>query len=304
MTPSRFALVGLLVNVLLAGVKLFAGIVGHSYALVADAVESMTDIVGSMVIWGGLRYGARPPDESHPFGHGKAESLAALAVGGMVVIAGVAIAINAVREILTPHHAPAPFTLVVLVAVIVVKEVLYRIANRVAQDADSTAIRADAFHHRADAITSFAALVGISIALWGGPGWEPADDWAALVASGVIVFNGWRLAREPLGELLDRQPEALPPRIEAIARAVPGVRFVEKIRVLKHGPTHGVDLHVQVDPHLSVRDGHAVGGAVKAAIRSTLRGIGEVLIHLEPFEDKPLRPEAAPRLTEPPVTEN
>lgn len=281
----RAAVIGLLVNIALAGVKLFAGIVGHSFALVADAAESMADILGSAVIWGGLMLSARPADESHPYGHGKAEALAALVVAAMIVVAGIGIAVEAVHEILTPHRAPAPFTLVVLVLVVVTKEVLFRVVRRAANEDRSTAAHADAWHHRADAITSLAAFIGISVALIGGPGYEPADDFAALFASAIIVWNGVKLAREPLHELLDAEPLGVTDEARRAAACVPGVRLVEKTFARKSGSSYWIDMHVHVDPGLSVAEAHIISGKVKAAVRAAVPGVENVLIHIEPAED-------------------
>ncbi len=296
---QRTAVVGLLVNVALAAIKLVAGLVGHSYALVADAVESMTDILGSVVIWGGLRIGARPADENHPWGHGKAESLAALVVAAMVLAAGVGIGVKSIDEIITPHHAPAPFTLGVLLAVVVVKEVLFRRVLRVAHEEHSGAAEVDAWHHRSDAITSAAAFVGISVALFGervsgGAGaqadspsrWASADDYAALLASGVIIYNGWRLLRVPLRELMDEEgPGASASAIgpaRAIALGVEGVRGIEKIRARASGSRWFLEMHVEVDPEMPVREAHVVGGRVRAAVRERLPRVADVLVHVEP----------------------
>src|SRR5262245_20919348 len=265
----RAALAGLLVNASLVVVKLLAGIAGHSYALVADAIESSTDIFSSLVVWVGLRITTRPADEDYPYGYGKAESLATAVVSLMLLGAALGIAAAAVGEIVTPHHAPAPFTLLVLAVVIVIKEILSRRVFRVGQETGSTAVEADAWHHRSDALTSAAAFIGIAVALWGGPGWESADDWAALVAAIIIAFNGARLLRSAARDLMDRTPEGLTAeRIEDVARAVDGVRAIEKVRVRRLGMEYLVDLHVQADPMLPLRDAHALGGKVKAAIRS------------------------------------
>ncbi|MGQ0703110.1 MAG: cation diffusion facilitator family transporter, partial [Gemmatimonadales bacterium] len=267
--PKRsFELVrtGLLVNGGLALTKLFAGILGHSYALIADAVESIADIFSSLVVWSGLRISARDADERYPFGYGKAESVSSAMVGLMLVGAALGIAIEAVREILTPHHAPAPFTLVVLVVVVVVKESLYRWVFRGAAETGSSAVAADAWHHRADAITSAAAFIGISIALAGGPGWESADDWAALFASGIILVNGIRIIRPALAELMDVSPdEAIFQEVDRAARAVPGVLATEKLRIRKSGTRFLLELHVQADPSLSLHDAHILSGKVKSA---------------------------------------
>jgi cation diffusion facilitator family transporter len=278
----RLSLVGLFINGALAILKLVTGIVGHSYALIADAVESMADIFGSIVVWSGLRIARQPPDENHPYGHGKAEPLAALVVALMLVGAAIGISIEAVREIITPHHAPAAYTLWVLLGVIAIKEVLYRIGRRIARDSTSSAVLADAWHHRSDALTSLAAAIGISIALIGGEGYEPADDWAALVASAVILYNAIRIGRPPLGELMDIEPAGLTRQVADIARRVEGVADVEKVLARKSGTHYWVDMHVEVDGHMSVRDAHEVAHQVKDAVRQALPRVQDVLIHIEP----------------------
>lgn len=289
----RAAQTGLLVNAVLAGTKLLAGLAGNSYALVADAVESTADIFSSVIVWGGLRLASRSADEQYPFGYGKAEPLAAAVVALLLLAAAGGIAIEAIREIRTPHHAPAPFTLWVLVGVIVVKETLFRRVFSVAEETRSRAVSADAWHHRSDAITSLAAFLGISAALAGGPGWESADDWAALVAAAVIAVNGVVQLRPALGDLMDRAPEQeLLARLVAAAEAVPGVLATEKLKVRKMGLELYADIHVQADPQLSLYDAHELSGAVKSAIRAAEPRMAGVLIHMEPY--LPERAPAAP----------
>lgn len=281
----RSAQTGLLVNVVLAGVKLAAGILGNSYALVADALESTFDVFGSLVVWGGLRIAARPADEDHPYGHGRAESLAAAVVSLMLIGAALGISVEAVREIRTPHHMPAGFTLYVLAGVIVVKEGLFRTVFAVGEAADSPAVKTDAWHHRSDAITSGAAFIGIAAARIGGPGWESADDWAALVAAAVIMVNGVRLLSPAVHDLMDRAPTGdVVDRIAEAARQVPGVRGIEKLAVRRMGTQYYVDLHVQADPDLSLRDAHVLSGCVKSSIRVRVQNVAGVLIHMEPDE--------------------
>jgi cation diffusion facilitator family transporter len=281
----RAAQLGLLVNTVLVLVKLVSGLVGHSYALVADAIESSTDIFSSLIVWGGLQVAARPADHSHPYGHGKAESLAAGAVAVMLLGAAIGIAITAVREIITPHHAPMPFTLFVVAGVVIIKETLFRTVLKVGDAIESTSVKTDAWHHRSDAITSLAAFVGIGLALWGGSGWESADDWAALLASVIIAFNGVRFLMIAVHELMDRVPsEAVVEQIVSAAHSVSGVLATEKERVRKFGVDYLVDLHVQADPDLSLHDAHVLSGKVKAAIRAAVPAAAEVLIHMEPFE--------------------
>jgi cation diffusion facilitator family transporter len=281
----RAALTGLKVNAAMVVVKLLAGILGHSYALVADAIESSTDIFSSLIVWGGLRITTRPADEDYPYGYGKAETLAAAVVSLILLGAAIGIAVAAVGEIVTPHRPPAPFTLVVIAVVVVVKEVLSRKVLKVGKETGSTAVKADAWHHRSDALTSAAAFIGIAVAIWGGPGWESADDWAALVASAIIAVNGVLLLRPAIRDLMDRMPEDLPAeRIAAAARGVDGVRAIEKLRVRRLGTEYFVDLHVQADPMLPLRDAHILSGKVKGAIRSVIPQVAGVLVHMEPYE--------------------
>jgi cation diffusion facilitator family transporter len=273
----------MLVNVVFAAAKIAAGLFGNSYALIADGIESTLDIGGSVVIWGGLKFASRPPDATHPYGHGKAEPLAAAAVAVGVLLASLGLAVQSVREILTPHHAPAPFTLAVLVVVVIVKEFLYRSVIRLGKNVESTAVKTDAWHHRADAMTSTAAFIGISIALLGGAGWESADDWAALFACAIIGANGCTLLFPALREMLDTAPRGeIVPRIQGAAAAVPGVVEVEKCLVRKMGLSFYVDLHVGVDGEISVRDGHRIAHEVKAAIKNADSRIADVLVHIEP----------------------
>ena len=276
---------GLVVNAVLAIVKLFAGLLGHSYALVADAIESAADVFSSLIVWGGLRIAARSADESYPFGYGKAEALAAAVVGLLLLAAAVGVAIEAVREIVTPHHAPAPFTLVVLVVVILLKEGLFSRVLRVGTEVGSTAVKADAWHHRSDAITSAAAFLGISIALVGGPGWESADDWAAVAAAGIIFLNGVNVLRPAVADLMDRAPDpTVIERVGVAARTVPDVQAIEKLMVRKHGLAYFVDIHVQADPAMSLNDAHVLSGRVKGAIRAAVPAVAGTLVHMEPFE--------------------
>lgn len=280
---SRLAMFGALVNTVLAVGKIACGVLGHSYALIADGVESTLDIFSSLLVWVGLRFAALPPDETHPYGHGKAETLATIAVGFSLIATAVLLAVESVREILTPHHAPAPFTLVVLVIVIVIKEVLYRKVSQRGAEIGSMALESDAWHHRSDAITSAAAFVGITIALVGGDGYESADDYAALLACLVIAFNGIRVLGPAINEAMDVAP---PPHIEQdvrlVALGVQGVRGLDKCRVRKMGVEFYVDIHVLVSGEMSVRDGHTIAHGVKDAVREQMPSVADVLVHIEP----------------------
>jgi cation diffusion facilitator family transporter len=286
----RSAQLGLVINAVLASVKLAAGLLGNAYALVADAAESMADILASLIVWGGLAIASQPPDENHPYGHGKAEALAAGVVSLMLIGAAIGIATEAVQQIRVPHQTPAAWTLVVLVTVMIVKWQLARRVHAVGADLGSTAVQADATHHLSDAITSAAAFIGIAVAvvahrIGAGPGWATADDWAALFAAGVIAYNGVQLLRPALHDLMDRMPgtDVVAP-VERAARAVPGVMHVEKLVVRKAGMHYFVDIHVQADPATSLHDAHALSGAVKWAIRGAIPAVHGVLVHMEPYE--------------------
>jgi len=296
----RWAQAGLLINAVLVLVKLIAGIVGHANALVADAVESSADIFSSLIVWMGLSIAARPADEDHPYGHGKAEPLAAAVVSLMLLGAAVGISILAIREIRTPHHLPSPFTLFVAAGVIIVKEILYRRVSRVGKDVGSTAVTADAWHHRADAVSSLAAFIGISIALIGGRGWEAADDWAALVAAILVAVNGVRTLRPAISGLMDEAPDTtVKVRAMEAACSVDGVIRVENLKLRRSGLGFYVDLHVQADPVISLEDAHEIAARVKYAILGAIPNAVNVLVHMEPFRSETILEE--PVLSLPPT---
>lgn len=279
------------ISTLLAIVKIVSGWVGHSYALIADGVESMLDIVGSLVVLGGLRIAAKPPDRNHPWGHGKAESLAAMVVALLLLAAGLGLAVQSVREILTPDQSPASFTLAVLVVVVTAKELLYRRLARIGRQTASTSLNVDAWHHRSDALTSAAAFIGISIALIGGEGYEAADDWAALVACAIIGFNGVRLLRMAISEVMDAAaPDDLEQAIRSLTRTVPGVIAVEKCFARKSGPGWLVDIHIEVDGSASVAEGHSIGHRVRDALWESDLHVLHTLVHIEPASTGPAAP--------------
>jgi len=279
----RATFVGLAVNTVLATTKLLAGIVGHSHALVADAVESLADVFSSVIVWRGLVVASVPADEDHPYGHGKAEPLAAALVASMLLLAAGWIVIQAVREIAVPHTAPAAFTLVVLLVAVAIKEGLFRFVLREAVSVESSAVQADAWHHRSDAITSLAAAIGISVALVGGSRYASADEVAAIAAAGIIAWNGWRLLGPALDELMDTAPKrALVDQIRQIAGAVSGVERVEKCLVRKMGYHYFVEMHVEVDPQMTVERSHQIAHEVKDEIRQQIPAVSDVLVHIEP----------------------
>jgi len=235
------------------------------------------------VLWG-LSIAAQPPDERHPYGHGKAEALATLIVSMMLIGAAVGIAVSAVREIISPERIPAKFTLWILLAAVIIKEILFRLGRKVSSSPGSGAVLADAWHHRSDALVSLAAAIGISIAIFGGKGYEAADGVAALFASAIIVFNAVQLFLAPLRELMDTKPTGIILRVRKAALGIEDVRGVEKVLARKSGRQYLVDMHLEVDPDKSVRDAHELAHRVKDAIMQAMPAVQDVLIHIEPHE--------------------
>ena len=286
-TGARVALLGLVINLALAAIKIVAGLLGNAYVLIADGIESALDVGGSVIIWFALKFAARPPDATHPYGHGKAEPFAAIVVSVLVLAAALGLAISSVRELFLPHHGPAPFTLIVLIVAVVIKEMMYRYVVRIGRHAESTAIQTDAWHHRTDAMTSIAAFIGISVALIGGEAWQSADDWAALFACALIGANGYRLLRPALYEILDTAPRGeIVDLVSKAAASVKGVVRIDKALVRKMGLSFYADLHVEVDGDISVREGHHIAHRVKRAIQETDARIADVLVHIEPAKAK------------------
>lgn len=280
----KTTLIGIIASFFLAAIKIFAGITGNAYALIADGIESLTDIFTSSLVLTGLYFASKPADEDHPYGHGKAEPFAGVAVSIGIFIAAMIIVVQSIHEIITPHHAPASFTLIVLVLVIVTKESLFRFVIKVGTSVNSIAVKSDAWHHRSDAITSVAAFIGISIALLGGKGYESADDFAALFASVIIIINAYRIFKPALFELLDTAPPAqVVHKVRDVAIKVENVMSIDKCFVRKMGFDYFVDIHVLVDANLPVHKGHEIAHKVKDELMKEYSNISDVLVHIEPF---------------------
>lgn len=285
----RNTIIGLVISLILAAGKFVAGIVGNSSALVADGVESLADAFGSIVVWQGFRIAEREPDDQHPYGYGRAETIAAFCVGALLLVSAAIIVVRAFQQILVPHNPPAPWTLIVLLIVIAAKEALFRVILYHARRHQSDAAYADAWHHRSDAITSVIALFGVSIAIWGPhllsiPTLVLADEVAAILASGIILYTGLHLARPAARELLDVTSDEFANKVRATAESVEGARLVEKLHARKAGRGYLIDLHLHVDPDLNVRSAHNLAGKVKAAIHERHPNVTHVLIHIEPDE--------------------
>ncbi len=270
-------------NAVLAIVKGLAGYFGNSYALVADAIESTSDIFSSFLVLLGIRYASRPADKNHPYGHGRAEPLITFLIVAFLVVSAILIAVQSIRNIQTPHALPKTYTLYVLAGVIIVKEIFFRIVLARSKKTHSSSLKADAWHHRSDAITSLAAFVGIALALYLGKGYEAADDWAALVSSGIILYNSYLLFRPALGEIMDEDfYEDMVLRIRAFSAEVPGVMDTEKCYVRKTGMNFRVELHVIVDAEITVRAGHDIAHALKKHLLMRMPQLADVLVHVEP----------------------
>ena len=279
---TYFSIIG---NVALAIIKGLAGIFGNSYALIADAIESTSDIFASFLVLFGIKYSNKPADEDHPYGHGRAEPLITFLVVGFLIASAIVIAYESIQNIMTPHHLPAPWTLIILGLIIIWKEVSYRLVLKRSIETNSSSLKADAWHHRSDAITSIAAFIGISVALFMGNGYEAADDWAALFASGFIFYNSYGIFRPALGEIMDENLyEDIIVEIRKISLEVEGVTGTEKCLIRKSGMIYHVDLHANVDANITVRQGHKIAHLLKDTLQQRMPELGNILIHIEPDE--------------------
>lgn len=277
---TYFSLIG---NSLLAVVKFLAGFFGNSYALIADAIESTTDIFSSFLVLFGIKYANKPADENHPYGHGRAEPLITFLVVGFLITSATIIGYESIVNIRTPHDLPKPWTLIILGVIILWKEYSFRMVMKKAKQANSSSLKADAWHHRSDAITSIAAFIGISIALYLGKGYESADDWAALFASGFIMYNSYLIFRPALGEIMDEHLyDDLIEEIRKVALEVDGIIGTEKCFIRKAGMKYHVDLHAIVDGDISVKEGHLLAHNLQDALQNDIPELGHVLIHIEP----------------------
>lgn len=277
---TYFSIIG---NTSLAIVKGLAGFFGNSYALIADAIESTTDIFASFLVLFGIKYSNKPADDNHPYGHGRAEPLITFLVVGFLITSATIIAYESIMNIGTPHELPKSWTLYILGAIIIWKEYSFQLVMKRSKETNSSSLKADAWHHRSDAITSVAAFLGISIALYFGKGYESADDWAALFASGFILFNSYKIFRPALSEIMDEHLyDELVEEIRVVSLTVPGVLDTEKCFIRKAGMQYHVDLHARVEGTITVREGHDIAHDLKDTLRAQIPSLGHVLIHVEP----------------------
>lgn len=277
---TYFSIIG---NICLACIKGLAGFFGNSYALIADAIESTTDIFASILVLFGIKYSNKPADENHPYGHGRAEPLITFLVVGFLITSATIIAHESINNIGTSHDLPKSWTLFVLGAIIIWKEYSFRLVMKRSIESNSSSLKADAWHHRSDAITSIAAFIGISIALILGKGYESADDWAALFAAGFILYNSYMIFRPALGEIMDENLyDDLISEIRVISLQVDGIVDTEKCFIRKAGMKYHVDLHAIVNSQITVKEGHDISHLLKDTLRQKIPELGHVLIHIEP----------------------
>ena len=284
-TAIKTTYFSILSNTSLAAIKWIAGYFGNSYALIADAIESTTDIFSSALVLVGIKYSSKPADKNHPYGHGRIEPLVTFAVVGFLVISASIIARQSIINIQTPHDLPKAYTLIILAGIIIWKEISYRLVIKKSIETKSSSLKADAWHHRSDAITSVAAFIGITIALIMGKGFESADDWAALFAAGFILYNCYLIFRPALGEVMDEHThDDFILSIREISKDVTGVIATEKCLIRKTGMKYHVDLHIIVNGEISVREGHIISHKLKSLLQNKLPEISNILIHVEPKE--------------------
>ncbi len=273
-------------NCFITLVKWLTGFFGNSYALIADAIESTTDIFSSLLVLLGVHYARKPADENHPYGHGRLEPLITFVVVAFLVTSAVIIAVQSIENIQTPHELPKPYTLFVLAPLILWKEASFQFIMRKAKQTKSDTLKAEAWHHRSDAITSVAAFIGISIALYLGKGYESADDWMALLASAFILYNSYKIFRPALGEIMDEHTHHdLIEQIRAVSLKVPGIKGTEKCFIRKSGMRYHVELHALVDSDITVKEGHIISHLLKDKLKEEMPELNHILIHVEPWEN-------------------
>ena len=303
-SARRVTVVGAAVNLVLAVAKVVIGWLAHSQALIADGVHSLSDLASDAVVLLAAKHASREADREHPYGHGRIETAATVALGVALIAVGLGIAIDAGRHLLDPAllAVPGAAALAVAVASVLSKEWLYHYTVRVARALRSDMLRANAWHHRTDAVSSLVVLAGVGGAMAGFP---YLDAVAAIGVAGFIVKIGWDLAFRSVRELIDTALE--PERVEAIRRAilsVDGVRSLHMLRTRRMGPDALVDVHIQVDPRLSVSEGHQIGETVRRRLIERIDEVADVTVHVDPEDDAegprceglPLRAEVLERL--------
>ncbi len=281
---TRAALLGLVVNLLLGIIKLAGGVIGNSFALIADAVNSIGDVVTTIVVLFALRVAQRPADAEHPYGHTRAEGIAASNVALLVILSACFVGWESVQRITVQHEIPPVWTLWIAGCNILIKESLYQYKVRIGKRTGSAALIANAWDHRSDALCALAVLIGLGTIRIGGTQFIWADEVASLIVVAVIVWSGIQLFRSSASELMDVQADSeFVGRVRAAAIEVAGVEEIETLWVRKSGLEFFADIHLEVDQHLTVAEGHRIGHQVKDRLLDRFPNLRDVLVHLEPF---------------------
>jgi cation diffusion facilitator family transporter len=278
------AWLGLTINLLLGLTKLIGGIVGDSFALISDSINSLGDVVATVVVLVAVRIAQQPADDEHPYGHTRAEAIAGSTVSVLIMVSALGIGWEALQRLTLKHSLPEAWTLWIAGTNVVIKEFLYRYKVRIGRRTGSSAMIANAWDHRSDAFCALAVLLGLATVRWGNGRWMWADEVAALVVVGAILFSSLRLYRVSASELMDLQADGtLVDQVRTMASTIPGVRGVEKLWIRKSGIEYFVDIHLEVDPQLTVAEGHRIGHVVKDRLTGCFASIRDVLVHLEPY---------------------
>ena len=281
---TRAALIGLGINLTLGVAKLVGGIFGNSFALIADAVNSLGDVVSTVVVLLALRIAQQPPDKEHPYGHTRAEGIAASNVAIIIIVSALLVGWEALQRLTLQHAIPPVWTLWIAGINVAIKEALYHYKVRIGRRTGSTSLIANAWDHRSDALSALAVLIGLAVIRWGGPQYIYADEVASLVVVAMIILSGIHLFRSSASDLMDMQAEPeLVEQIRADALTVPGVMDVETLWVRKSGLEHFADIHIEVDPQMTVADGHEIGHTDKDHLLQHFPSVRDVLVHLEPY---------------------
>ncbi|MBC8519055.1 MAG: cation transporter [Gammaproteobacteria bacterium] len=286
----RATLIGGVINLLLSIIKMVIGIIGNSQALVADGVHSLSDLISDVMVLYATKHGGKDADDNHPYGHGRIETIITVAVGILLIAVAIGISADAIDRLFHPEQLSSPGIIVLFAALvsILAKEGLYHYTLRVATQIRSNLLRANAWHHRSDALSSIVVLVGVMGTM---SGLEYLDAIAAIGVSLMVAKAGVELSRESIEELIDtglKQEEI--DTIKQTIQGVEGVRAMHRLRTRKMGANAIIDVHILVDPKLSVSEGHHIADRVESKLYEQIEDISDVTIHIDPENDEEVTP--------------
>jgi cation diffusion facilitator family transporter len=282
-TGQRIAAAGMVVSGTLAVVKIFAGVAGHSTAVLADGFESAGDVFASGFVLLGLTFGAKPPDYEHPYGHGRAEIVTGLLIGLILIAGGALISFGSIQHLGQAHEPVAHYVVYALLLSLVAKSSLAAAKFHYGRKLKSASLTADAWNDAMDSLSATVALIAVGLALANPARFLDADRIGGFLVGLIVIVVGLRVVRDTTLQLMDTMPdEAMMNQIRAAAAAVPGARGVEKCFARKTGLRYHVDLHLEVDPEMTVRQSHEIAHDVRLKILETLNWVADVLVHVEP----------------------